>query len=81
MSALDRVMRAYALKYPINSDQAVIVRRELARIIEDLLKPPRRAPVMLPESANDVGRRSVSGNAPDVADDTGRTVRVATDRL
>jgi hypothetical protein len=77
MSALERVMRAYARKHPLTLDQSVLVRRELSQIIDEL----RRAPMMLPESANDAGRRSVSGNAPDVPDDTGRSVRVATGRL
>jgi hypothetical protein len=50
-------------------------------VIDDLLKRPRGAPVMLPENADDAKRPSVPGSAPDVADDTGRSVRVATGRL
>jgi hypothetical protein len=75
MPALERIMRAYAKKYPLNPDQALIVRRELSRIIDELLKRPRRAPIMLPEGADDVRRGSAPGSAPDVA------VRVATGPL
>ena len=75
MSALERIMRAYAKKFP---DQAVIVRRELSLIIDDLLTRPRRAPM---ESAEDAGRRIAHRCASGIAEAVGRHVRVATGQI
>jgi hypothetical protein len=81
MSALGRIMRAYAKKHPLTPDQAVIVRRELSLIIDDLLTRPRRAPMMLPESAEDAGRRVAHRCASGIAEAVGRHVRVATGQI
>jgi hypothetical protein len=50
ISAIDRVMRAYASKYELNSSQAVFVRSELSKFIDELMVSSRRAPMMFPET-------------------------------
>ena len=41
MSAIDRVMRAYASKHDLNPEQTAIVRSELSRFIEELMSGKR----------------------------------------
>jgi hypothetical protein len=57
MSAIDRVMRAYASKRDLNPSQAALVRDELSKFIEELMAGPRRPPMMFPETNGAVGNR------------------------
>jgi len=59
MSAIDRVMRAYASKHDLKPSQAALVRDELAKFIDELMTGSRRAP-MMPETV----RGSYTGAAP-----------------
>jgi hypothetical protein len=49
MSAIDRVMRAYASKHILKPGQAALVREELAKFIDELMTGSRPAPVVLPK--------------------------------
>lgn len=48
MSAIDRIMRAYASKHELNPEQAALVRSELSGFIDELMSDKR-----LPRTAQD----------------------------
>jgi hypothetical protein len=50
MSAVDRVMRAYASKHDLTERQAAFVREEISRFIDELTASHRRPPMMFPET-------------------------------
>ena len=52
MSTVDRIMRAYASKHDLSPSQAVFVRDEISKFIDELMTEPRRAPAILPQSAS-----------------------------
>ena len=52
MSAIDRVMRAYASKHALSPNQAAFVRAELSKCIDELMGGSRRVPTMLPDASS-----------------------------
>jgi hypothetical protein len=51
MPIIDRVMRAYASKHTLTSNQAAFVRGELSKFIDELMAGTRRTPMMFPETS------------------------------
>ena len=71
MSAIERVMRAYASKHELNDSQAAFVREELAKIIDEIKTAPRSAPVMFPEARDAVHPGNAQQRAPESVGDCG----------
>jgi hypothetical protein len=61
MSAIERVMKAYASKYDLNSEQAARVRAELSHFVDELMSGKRREPTMLPDMKNRTPSTGASG--------------------
>ena len=59
ISAIDRVMRAYASKHALNPHQAAFVRAELSKIIDELMEDRKCAPTMHPDAASGKIQRPV----------------------
>ena len=67
MSAINRVMRAYASKHVLEPSKAALVRVELAKFIDELLTGSRRAETM---GGSDIGAAQQS--MPDAVPDGGQ---------
>lgn len=52
MSAIDRVMRAYASKHSLSPNQAAFVRAELSKFIDELMGGSGRVPTMPPDASS-----------------------------
>ena len=65
MSAIDRVMRAYASKHDLKPTQAALVRDELAKFIDELMTGSRRAPMMFPETVRGSDNGSAQQRMPE----------------
>lgn len=89
MSAIERVMKAYASKHDLSERQAAWVRLELSAFITELKSRKRREPTMLPERKHGAAfrhleRGTLSENSAKLSENTGEpaagNVRVATFR-
>jgi hypothetical protein len=61
MSAIERIMKAYASKHDLNVEQAARVRAELSSFIGELMSGMRREPTMLPEKNHATSRHPQRG--------------------
>ena len=49
MSAIERIMKAYASKHALNPEQAVLVRAEISRFIDELMSGKPQASSVTPD--------------------------------
>jgi len=65
MSAIERVMKAYASKHDLNPEQAMLVRAELSKFVNEL-RDGRRPPTLFSENArrdaSSACRATISGH-------------------
>jgi hypothetical protein len=77
MSAIERIMQAYARKRDLNPGQAAFVRAEFSKFIAELMAQPRRASMMFPELHQDAGshvtrQRAIEGVGEAAPSTTGK---------